>query len=248
MEFYGEDGFDIASLKGKTLIMPSPQNVGNISQLAVDLLLLNGGFKRVGSLLTQRVQSAIGNDSHQTVLAGSLQTSFEVYYNNGNHAVIQLRSPTIKGQGALFSKELVQWIQSVSFTETIVLSGADASRRSDQLIKSPSQLRYLSPLKLKPSALSNQFDVLPLEEPTAQPFPTGSGLCKFIYDQLIEARIPTLVLFLFTADGYNVQDAGCLASVANQLAAVVSKDAKWSIPFAWREIMATSEVTRSLYQ
>lgn len=60
MQFFAEPGTD-GSLSGWSLVVPAV-TVGNVAQLACDLLLLNTRAQRIGFLRHEALLDCVGND------------------------------------------------------------------------------------------------------------------------------------------------------------------------------------------
>ena len=94
--------------------------LGNVGQLATDLLLSTLQLPRVGFLETTAVLPCAGNDAfkHQ---AGLVAVSLELYHfqqdGQPDTFLLQQRSPAAKGCQQRFAKELSVWIADAGFGE-----------------------------------------------------------------------------------------------------------------------------------
>lgn len=94
--------------------------LGNVGQLATDLLLSTLQLPRIGFLETTAVLPCAGNDAfkHQ---AGVVAVSLELYHfqqdGQPDTFVLQQRSPAAKGCQQRFAKELSVWIANAGFGE-----------------------------------------------------------------------------------------------------------------------------------
>jgi hypothetical protein len=69
--------------------------LGNVGQLAVDLMCATFQFERVGQLETPYVLPLIGNDTFTAQGSGILSTALEVF-QRGRLTFVQQRTPVIK--------------------------------------------------------------------------------------------------------------------------------------------------------
>ncbi|KAJ5068162.1 proteasome assembly chaperone 2 [Anaeramoeba ignava] len=133
MEFHLIDS-KFQGFKDFTLILPT-LSFGNVSQLAIDLILLNSQAIKIGILDHSCLSPFIGNDciSPDQTNSGQINTSMEVYVKE-KFAIIQQRSPVFLMYGKLFATDLMNWIQQQNFANIIFVTGADASFRTDKMI------------------------------------------------------------------------------------------------------------------
>ncbi|XP_055749154.1 proteasome assembly chaperone 2 isoform X1 [Salvelinus fontinalis] len=132
------------SFKDFTLIMPAI-SVGNVGQLAVDLIVSTLNMCRVGYIHTDCLIPMAGNNPYATLAenANDLSTNAEVYSSPELRlAVLQIRTPIVQTKSKKFCKLMVSWIKASGFSRTVVLSSSHAYQRDDQqLLGTP--LRYL---------------------------------------------------------------------------------------------------------
>ncbi|KAF4366888.1 hypothetical protein F8388_013953 [Cannabis sativa] len=111
-----------------TLIMPA-LSIGNVGQLAMDLLVSTMKPERVGYLDTPFVLPCVGNDAYVPVPQGQLALPLEVYESPANGVtLIQQRSPVVKGMMIEFAKNLAEFAAARGKTHVIVLSSLDFGR------------------------------------------------------------------------------------------------------------------------
>ncbi|GBG78106.1 hypothetical protein CBR_g26043 [Chara braunii] len=129
MEFFAVGGIHPPPcLKGTTLILPVV-SVGNVGQLAIDLLIATADVRRVGYLDEPNVLPCVGNDAFGEVPEGNLTLGLEVYQDvKSEFTVVQQRGPTVKGTFSKFSDNLVSWIAETGFVEVVILSGFDPGK------------------------------------------------------------------------------------------------------------------------
>ena len=142
----------------------------------------------------------------------SVTTSFEVYYNSVlNVTIVQLRAMLLERKAAIFATDLVDWISSVEFSQVLLLTGADASRR---LVFDGLPLRFVASLNATPEISDRvaMMQVRELEEiqdevleslgKMERPFIPGGGVSTKLFREFQKSSaIPLVVLIWFAAEG-----------------------------------------------
>ncbi|XP_058069194.1 uncharacterized protein LOC131218588 isoform X2 [Magnolia sinica] len=143
MEFTTEEG-KTPHTECSTLVLPS-LSIGNVGQLAIDLLISSIGADRIGYLDDPSVLPCVGNDAYRPVPEGNLALPLEAY-DSPSHALtlIQQRSPIIKGMMVEFAKNLACFAAAAGKKHVIVLSSLDSGRRQKIDLSSNMQIYYLS--------------------------------------------------------------------------------------------------------
>ncbi|XP_062092511.1 uncharacterized protein LOC133798285 isoform X1 [Humulus lupulus] len=127
-----------------TLILPA-LSIGNVGQLAMDLLVSTMKAERVGYLDTPFVLPCVGNDAYGPVPQGQLALPLEVYDSPSNGVtLLQQRSPVVKGMMIEFAKNLAEFAAASGKKHVIVLSSLDFGRWQRIDMSSGSQVHYLS--------------------------------------------------------------------------------------------------------
>lgn len=132
--FHPVSGFLLSELKNSTLIIPSI-SIGNIPQLANDLLIHTLKFQKIGSLDdTYLYPFASPVDTSETEELGSgISSAVEVYYNKDlNKIIIQQRSPIINGTTTAYVNEVIlPFIKESKFAKVLILDSSDAGLVED---------------------------------------------------------------------------------------------------------------------
>ncbi|XP_051926186.1 proteasome assembly chaperone 2 isoform X2 [Hippocampus zosterae] len=224
-----------------TLVMPAVA-VGNVGQLAVDLLISTLSLPRVGYLHTDCVIPMAGNNpyAHGQDDAGELHTASEVYAAfELNLAVLQIRAPVVKSKSKRFRQLLLSWIKASGFCRTLVLSSSHAYRRDDRQLRgylvTPSLLRISGDAfeELGWRELERRLDAGADETKLAIP---GGGITKGLYTDSCREDVPLAVLLLFCSEGDNVPDALSLVSHLDDMLHLLNHamwEVKWKIPPSW---------------
>lgn len=239
------------SFKDFTLVMPAVA-VGNVGQLAVDLIVSTLNMSRAGHIHTDCLIPMAGNNPYATCKedAEELHTPAEVYTAAElKLAVLQIRAPIIQTKAKRFRQLLVSWIKSSGFSRTVVLSSSHAYQRDDQQLQG-TPLRFLA----TPSLLKGSADALKelgwkeMERVAAFPGMTdanmeprlcipGGGISKGLYTDSCTADLPLAVLLLFCSEGDNIPDAFALVNHLNDWLHLLDTHSpepnKWKIPTSW---------------
>eukprot|EP00268_Persea_americana_P005068 TRINITY_DN1169_c0_g2_i1.p1 TRINITY_DN1169_c0_g2~~TRINITY_DN1169_c0_g2_i1.p1 ORF type:complete len:281 (+),score=72.81 TRINITY_DN1169_c0_g2_i1:352-1194(+) len=143
MEFTCEAGKS-PNTQCSTLILPA-LSIGNVGQLAVDLLISTTGAERIGCFDDPCVLPCVGNDAYVPLPEGDLALPLEAY-DSPSHALtlIQQRSPTVKGKMLEFAKNLADFAAAAGKKHVIVLSSLDSGKQQRIELSSDMQIYYLS--------------------------------------------------------------------------------------------------------
>ncbi|EEC76242.1 hypothetical protein OsI_13667 [Oryza sativa Indica Group] len=127
-----------------TLLMPA-LSIGNVGQLAVDLLVSSSSARRVAYLDEPSVLPCAGNDAFGPDAVGDLALALEAYESPSHRlAFIQQRSPIITGMVVSFAKNVANFISSIEKDHVVILSSLDSGKRRIIDASSDMQVYYLS--------------------------------------------------------------------------------------------------------
>lgn len=127
-----------------TLILPA-LSIGNVGQLAIDLLVSSTRAQRIGYLDDPSVLPCVGNDAYATCPQGLLALPLEAYESLYNAlTLVQQRSPIVKGMMIEFAKNIADFAATSGKKHIIVLSSLDSGRRQKIDAESNTQIYYLS--------------------------------------------------------------------------------------------------------
>jgi len=225
------DEFSTNSYAGYTLILPAV-SVGNIGQLAMDLILVNSKFTpvKIGRIFHPALEPVVATDIDQNNKAPIIMSPCELYQTDNKMLLLQFHSPVGKRLRNDFIDFLVNWIESQGINQVICLTSSFSSERNDSQLTG-SQFRYLS--YQIPDGICDilkSLDVLPLElrnfpAPSAvsqnsllsnqQIMIHGGGIAQSLHDSLKSKNIPILHLIVFASEGVNIKEAEELYSIAN---------------------------------
>ncbi|OVA18603.1 Proteasome assembly chaperone 2 [Macleaya cordata] len=143
MEFVTEEGKQLHD-DCSTLILPA-LSIGNVGQLAIDLLVSSLRAERIGYLDDPSVLPCVGNDAYGSSLQGTLALPLEAYDSTSDAlTLVQQRSPIVKGMMIEFAKNLANFAATSGKKHVVVLSSLDSGRRQKIDMSSNTQIYYLS--------------------------------------------------------------------------------------------------------
>ncbi|KAK8941050.1 hypothetical protein KSP39_PZI010751 [Platanthera zijinensis] len=157
MDFALEEGRSFFS-DCSTLLLPG-LSIGNVSQLAIDLLVSSLRAKRVACLDEPSVLPCVGNDAYGPLPEGDLALPLEVYESQSHGlTLIQHRSPVIKeeveylshlvsaegGMMVEFAKNIANFISATGKKHIVILSSLDSGKRNQINAANFMQIYYIS--------------------------------------------------------------------------------------------------------
>ncbi|EXB63642.1 hypothetical protein L484_026984 [Morus notabilis] len=127
MEFFVEEGKHLHD-ECSTLVLPA-LSIGNVGQLALDLLVSTMRAERIGYLDTPFVLPCVGNDAYVPTPQGHLALPLEAYESPSNAlTLLQQRSPIVKGTIIEFAKNLADFAAASGKKHVVLLSSLDFGR------------------------------------------------------------------------------------------------------------------------
>lgn len=192
------------NLKGSTLIIPAV-SIGNVSQLASDLLLHNLKFKRIGHLEDDYLYPFASPVDYVDTPIDGISTGLEIHYSKQyNLTLILQRSPIIPSFTANFVKEIIiPFIHNHEFDQVLILDSSD-SGLTENLI--PSTIVTYTNEDL----LSKSIESLKLNNVKNIGNYEHSKYVKFITDE-INGKITLNVHVIYVYEGENFYEANVLA-------------------------------------
>ncbi|XP_014794237.1 PREDICTED: proteasome assembly chaperone 2 [Calidris pugnax] len=247
-------GSATSDFKGFTLLMPAV-SVGNVGQLAIDLVISTLGMTKVGYFYTDCLVPMVGNNPYATAEENSMELSInaEVYsLPSKKLVVLQIRSPFIKNKYRPFCQTLLSWVKSSKCARVILLSSSHAYQRDDeQLLGTP--LRYLLTPDLEKAVggLMQELNWKEMEKVAAYPgindtekvlHIPGGGITKLLFIESCSKGIQMAVLLKFCSEGDNIPDAFALVNYLNEWLQLIKSESnnstdtssQWKIPSSWR--------------
>ncbi|KAB2043127.1 hypothetical protein ERO13_D02G235800v2 [Gossypium hirsutum] len=143
MEFVVEQGKQ-PHQECSTLLLPA-LSIGNVGQLAVDLLVSSMKAERIGYLDDPFVLPCVGNDAYGPIPCGDLALPLEAYESAFSRvALLQQRSPVVKGRMVEFAKNLANFAAASGKKHVVLLSSLDFGKWQKIDMSSGPQIYYLS--------------------------------------------------------------------------------------------------------
>eukprot|EP01125_Pyxidicula_operculata_P023153 TRINITY_DN9855_c0_g1_i1.p1 TRINITY_DN9855_c0_g1~~TRINITY_DN9855_c0_g1_i1.p1 ORF type:complete len:262 (-),score=45.35 TRINITY_DN9855_c0_g1_i1:104-889(-) len=239
----------------KTLILPA-LSLGNVGQLAIDLIINSASLKRVGYLQSPFVVPAVGNDAFSPSGSGCLSLPLEVY-SSDNFIFLQQRAPSVKGKNNSFIESLAAWIISEKFGQVIVLHSSDASLAGRRYIPVETLESQLFKEKNKPinnnGSEGNTNDSLFLEpnqqhQPQQHMYISTTSPTYKLFDKIQSGGIAVAVVTIFCSEGDNIPEATKLAQIVNQSYLHIDLGSKgWVAPASWKYLFSGFPSNKNLW-
>ncbi|XP_023580584.1 proteasome assembly chaperone 2 [Trichechus manatus latirostris] len=233
-------------LTGFTLLMPAV-SVGNVGQLAIDLIISTLNMFKVGYFYTDCLVPMVGNNPYATTEENSTELSIntEVYSLPSRKLVaLQLRSIFIKYKSKSFCEKLLSWVKNSNCARVIVLSSSHSYHRSDLQLRS-TPFRYLLTPSMQKS-VQNKIKSLNWEEMEKSQCIPGISVGEYSIISFVCCsccrEIPMAVLLKFVSEGDNIPDALGLVEYLNEWLQIIKpcmddstvSALPWKIPSSWR--------------
>ncbi|KAJ2779942.1 hypothetical protein H4R18_003722 [Coemansia javaensis] len=244
-----------AALEGTTLVLPSVA-VGNVAQLAADLLINTLEARRIGLFDSASVLAVSGASGFDHGAAGQRAAPVEVYQTaDARWTLVQQRAPPLPGRHGAFARELLAFIQAARFARVVLLASSDAALRPDALIHG-AQIRSLTVNWPGDGELAARLRALaldPLRAPRGAQDPEplkqlhAAGVAKRLLALCGPAGVPVVALVALASEGDNVPDAVRLANAANALLEIAPADVRWRPPRSWQWLAGPGGPRPELY-
>jgi len=238
------ENVDAKIIEKSSLIIPSV-SVGNVGQLACDLLINTLHMKKVGYMCPRCFLPVVGHNPFYTSNQDKniLSLNNEVFYSEEqNITVIQFRSSLIKKKKEEFFNSVWNMMKTYELSQLIVLTSCHAYERSDQQLGRPT-LRYLTSPSLQ-EATTDIFASLNWKELEEREigygdrelFLPGSGFARDLFVESCSKSLPAALLMVFCSEGDNIPEAQMLVEYLNQwkkLTDTTTKSGHWKAPNSW---------------
>ncbi|KAK1560357.1 hypothetical protein Q3G72_025658 [Acer saccharum] len=143
MEFVLEENKQL-NKESQNLVLPA-LSIGNVGQLAVDLLVSSTRAETVGYLDDPFVLPCVGNDAYWPIPGGDLALPLQAYESSSSGmTLVQQRSPVVKGMMIEYAKNLAEFAATNGKKHVVVLSSLDFGRWQKIDMSSGLQIYYLS--------------------------------------------------------------------------------------------------------
>ncbi|KAK3195601.1 hypothetical protein Dsin_026911 [Dipteronia sinensis] len=130
--------------ESQNLVLPA-LSIGNVGQLAVDLLVSSTRAETVGYLDDPFVLPCVGNDAYCPIPRGYLALPLQAYESSSSGmTLVQQRSPVVKGMMIEYAKNLAEFAATNGKKHVVVLSSLDFGRWQKIDMSSGLQIYYLA--------------------------------------------------------------------------------------------------------
>mmetsp|Transcript_3879 Transcript_3879/g.4726 ORF Transcript_3879/g.4726 Transcript_3879/m.4726 type:complete len:263 (-) Transcript_3879:387-1175(-) len=248
-----------ASFRENTLVLPSI-SVGNVGQLACDLILYNAKeeFQKVGYIRSRSIIPMVGNDAFDCSGTGNISVGVEVFQSKEKKiTIIQQRARFVLGRTRTFAKELVAWAKSAGFKQIILLAGADSgfwngneivyrkcfytskSQEVDTTIFDKLNIERLEAIR----ADSIELFKAEATSPNKMIYPAArAGLLNKLHEACEDENLDMIGIVLFCKEGHNVDEGLAMATIANYYANIIppsdsGESTTWKAPPSWKALM-----------
>lgn len=195
--------------------------VGNVSQLACDLLIHTLHLKPIAALYFQSLPAVVGANPYSNRSTAPVLMASQVYVNHNLHLVVfQMRAPPFPGYQRTLIREFSIFLNEFRYKRLILLSSSFATQRKDaELTGSP--VRYsLTPdynhadrdvlaaqnwTPLSPNHKENTSSLDKIQSPVTHHL-RGCGIATRLFDQ-IGTVSPVCLINTFASEGDNIGDA-----------------------------------------
>jgi len=259
--FIAAKGFDEGSTAGATILI-ADVSLGNVGQLAADLIVTTLQLERVGFFDDDAVLAVVGAEE-----GGKLCTSIEIYGGKEGVFVLQQRAAVVPSQAEAFAARMSGWLASAKFSTVLVLTSLSASLRTDRQLAGENY-QMTAACALRDGASSKRvaelnWEVLNEDDiqeghahahaqvegppPAEAVMHEATAVARGLFNECGDANVDCTLLLAYCEEGDNVADgvqmAECVrAYMGEKLGAV----AGWKAPPSWR-VMMQENAARALY-
>lgn len=185
-----------------TLLVPSVA-VGNVSQLACDLLISSLSMVKIGSVYTTAQIPVIGYDPYN-LKSENLSTSCEIYKSDTKKiCILQIRSPLIYKYAKQFLEEVIETFNKKKIKDVIILTSSYAHEKKHILTSS---FRYVVN-EGNPYTEKMKIEDIEKFKYDGDLKILGGGFASLLYKICLEKSLSCLILFKYCSEGDNIPDA-----------------------------------------
>ncbi|XP_028030988.1 proteasome assembly chaperone 2 [Bombyx mandarina] len=225
---------DNSNLRGYTAVVPSVA-VGNVGQLACDLLISSLRMKKIASINSIAIVPILGYDpyDHNTI---DLSMCCELYKcEEKKIIVLQLRAPLVYKYATSFLKQILEKFKESGINDIVILTSSYAHEKK-HIMTSP--FRYLVN---EYSSYKNEIQKLNWTEHEIIENGIkilGGGFASLLYGICIEQLVPCLILYKYCSEGDNIPDAYEMIQYLDSVLRIFNKDKDLSSqlvqPISWK--------------
>jgi len=252
--------------KGWLFILPAV-SIGNVGQIAIDLLISTAKLKKVGYWYSPYTVSTACNDplaTKQSRVKGRISLSVEVFYCSKRKIVmLQRRAPILKGGAKMFVRNILEWVKAKEFSNVILASSSGAHLTEDSQTKKfwatctnveEKILRALQEMKIpikSPKSQSQGPSKDTQASSNSREFPSpkellryGTGTTRDLIQSCHDLSIPMLALLAQVNEGDNTIDGQHMALILSNVIQLIGekKDPLLTKPIKFRMPFAYKHV------
>merc|ERR1712226_734514 len=229
-----------------TCILPTI-SIGNVGQLAIDILITTLKCRHVGAIFHKAVVPLFGKNAFVKT-SNQPSTAVDVYICDKHQLMlVQVRTAIVKRYQDEFIAKLFSWLNELKISKTVVLSSLDAVDRHDMSIGNPDQILYTVGEKLKGS----DFDEKQLNEIGAKLYKqstiqgavdnvdeiySGSGSLPTFLSLANELNGSFVALFIYCLEGDNRPQGHFMMSFLTKLLEIRrenNSEYRSKVPHSW---------------
>ncbi|XP_058823671.1 proteasome assembly chaperone 2 [Topomyia yanbarensis] len=227
-------------LTGYTLVIPTV-SVGNVAQLAVDLLIETLKLNKIGLLWHPALIPVVGPPAFDHDV-DKITTTAELFASEHRKLlVLQIRAPLVGALQSDFLDELTVFVQDRQLAEIIVLSSSFA-HENHQIGARPYKYLANEPFLSGNAETLQALQWAVLEGNVIH----GGGYATKLLDACSEKQLACFILFNYVSEGDNRADAVQLVSLLDKLKTPLfpresdGVQIKLAIPSSWKHLFGNS--------
>lgn len=238
------DEVDLSILNDTILIIPSV-SIGNVPQLATDLLIQTFDFTRIAHLKDQYLYpfaSPIDYSVSQGPQPG-ISTALELYYSEKHKlTLVQQRSPIIPTFAKKFVQDvMVPFINDMDFKEILLLDSGDSGLKENIVPDYIETYTNEDLLSKSMESLKLSDNVMSLNDVVYG----HSPYFKYFISELT-GKLSLNVLVIFVYEGQNFYEANVLANKVATKLELTLPETSWITPISWQGVYGDKPVPTSM--
>ncbi|CAG9568028.1 unnamed protein product [Danaus chrysippus] len=221
-------------LEDYTLVIPSVA-VGNVGQLACDLLISSLKMVKIASVHSLAQIPVVGYDPYD-LKSNNLSSACEVYKSESKKlVVVQIRSPLIYKYARSFLTNIVDTFKSKGIKDVIILTSSFAHEK--KLVLS-SSFRYVATENSPYRDKITELKLTEHESVNDEIKIFGGGFACLLHKICQEKSLPCLILYKYCSEGDNLPDAYEMIGYLTKVHDIFPKDkdlfAQLKEPVSWK--------------
>jgi proteasome assembly chaperone 2 len=192
-----------SDISGYTLIIPSVA-VGNVGQLACDLLISSLDMIKIASVYSAAFIPVLGYDPYD-LNSSQLSSCCEIYKSTSrNLIVLQLRAPLVFKYARTFLEDVVLKFKERNIKDIVILTSSFAHEKK-HITSSP--FRYIANESCLHKSKVQKLTWMEHESLDTGLKIFGGGFASLLYAITSQQSLPCLILYKYCSEGNNIPDA-----------------------------------------